>query len=124
MKDDRRAVARYRDKLPVEIDIDGQVYKDAASIEISLTGLRILCEGGLASSLFSKHIQVAPAENLFANLVIKIPESTGLINNIYCVAKVISVNRVSQSSYLIGLKFLEFRDDCQEAWQNYIANKN
>ena len=124
MKGERRAVARYRDKLPVEIDIDGQVYRDAASIEISLTGLRILCEGGHASNLFSKHIQVTPAENLFANLVIKTSTQTGLINNIYCVAKLISVNRVSQSSYLIGFQFLEFKDDCQEVWQNYIANKN
>ncbi len=123
MKDERRAVARYRDKLPVEIDIDGQVYKDAASVEISLTGLRVSCEGGLAGSLFSKHIQVTPADNLFANLVIKIPASTGLISNIYCVAKVISVNRVSQTRYLIGLKFLEFRDDCQDMWQNYITSK-
>ncbi|MGI9227504.1 MAG: hypothetical protein ACR2PU_01815, partial [Gammaproteobacteria bacterium] len=68
-------------------------------------------------------IQVTPAENLFANLVIKIPASTGLISNIYCVSKVISVNRVSQTRYLIGLKFLEYRDDCQDMWQNYIASK-
>lgn len=124
MKGERRAVARYRDKLPVEIDIDGQVYKDAASVDISLTGLRVSCEGGFTGSLFSKHIQVTPADNLFANLVIKIPASTGLISSICCVAKVISINRVSQTHYLIGLKFLEFRDDCQEIWNNYIANKN
>ena len=124
MEGERRAVARYRNKLPVEINIDEQIYKDATSMEISLTGMRISCEGGLAGILFSKHIQVTPADNLFAKLVIKTPKSTGLIDNIYCVAKVISVNRVSQSCYVVGLKFLEFKDDCQEMWQNYIDKIN
>ena len=124
MEGERRTVARYRNKLPVEINIDEQIYKDATSMEISLTGMRISCEGGLAGSLFSKHIQVTPADNLFAKLVIKTPNSTGLINNIYCAAKVISVNRVSQSCYVVGLKFLEFKDDCQEMWQNYIEKIN
>ncbi len=124
MQGQRRAVARYHDKLPVEINIDGQVYNDAATMEISLEGLRISCDGGLAGSLFSKHIQVTPGENLFAELVIKTPKSTGLINNIYCSAQVISVNRVSQALYVIGFMFLEFRDDCKNIWQSYIDSKN
>lgn len=123
MKSERRAVARYSDKLQVEIEIDGLICNDAISMDISLAGARLFCEGGLARNIFTKHIKVTPGDNLSANLVIKIPKPIDQIDNIYCEAAVIYVNRASQSSYVVGLKFSEFKNDSKELWESYIQQQ-
>lgn len=121
MKGERRAVARYRAKLPVEIEMGGHKFENAASIEISLAGIRIACNGPVAGRILHQYIQVTPGENITANIQIKIPEATGLVNNIHCRTRVISVNRASQARYIVGLKFLEFDGYSQLVWTNYIS---
>ncbi len=121
MKGERRAVARYRDMLPVEIEMGGHTFENATSIEISLAGIRLTCDGPVADSILHQYIQVTPGENITANIQIKIPEATGLVNNIHCRTRVISVNRASQVRYIVGLKFLEFDGYSKLIWTNYIS---
>lgn len=121
MKGERRAVARYRAVLPVEIEMGGNTFENATSIEISLAGIRLTCDGPVAGSILHQYIQVTPGENITANIQIKIPEATGLVNNIHCRTRVISVNRASQARYIVGLKFLEFDGYSQLVWTNYIS---
>ena len=120
-KVERRAVARYRVKLPVDVEMDGYTISEARSIEVSLAGIRLACEGSIAGRLLSKYIQVTPGSNITANIQIKIPNDAEFTHNIFCTARVISVNRASQNCYNVGFNFLEFDETSQERWQDYIS---
>lgn len=123
MKTERRAVARYRAKLTVQINMDEYSF-DATSIEVSMRGLRIICEGPTANKIFNRYIQVTPGENIAADIQIKTPKPRGLTDTVKCLAKVISVNRASQSSYIVGFNIIEFVEDSRELWGDYIATKH
>lgn len=123
MKTERRAVARYRAKLDVQIDIDEYSF-DAVSMEVSLRGLRIVCEGLLANKIFSRYLQVTLGENIAANIQIKIPRKHDLTDTLKCNTRVISVNRISQSSYVVGFNIIDFDEDALESWEAYIAKRH
>jgi len=123
LKTERRAVARYRAKLDVQIDMDEYSF-DAVSIEVSLRGLRIVCEGLLANKIFSRYLQVTPGENITAKIQIKIPRQHNLTETLKCNTRVISVNRVSQSSFVVGFNIIEFDGDVSESWKTYIAKRH
>ena len=122
MKTERRAVARYRAKLPVQIEMNDYCF-DAMTTEVSLRGLRVLCEGPLSNTVFNQYIQVTPGENIGANIQIKVPSPRGTANNVTCDARVISVNRIAQSSYIVGFKIIELQSQSLECWQDYIATR-
>lgn len=122
MKTERRAVARYRAKLNVQINMDEYSF-DATSMEVSMRGLRIICEGPTANKIFNRYIQVTPGENIAAEIHIKTPKPRGLTDTVKCLTKVISVNRSSQSSYVVGFNIIEFVEDSRELWGDYIATK-
>lgn len=122
LKTERRSVARYRAKLTVQINMDEYSF-DATSMEVSMRGLRIICEGPTANKVFNRHIQVTPGENIAADIHIKTPKPRGLTDTVKCLARVISVNRASQSSYIVGINIIEFVEDSRELWENYIATK-
>ena len=123
MKTERRAVARYRAKIAVQIDMDDYSF-DANSMEISLQGLRIICEGSVANKIFNRYIQVTPGENITADIQIKTPKPRGLTDTLKCRTRVISVSRISQSSYVVGFNIIEFDGDGKELWQDYISMKH
>ena len=123
MKTERRAVARYRAKIPVRIEIDDYRF-DATTTEISLQGLRILCSGPVANSVFNQYIQVTPGENITANININISNAVDLADTLNCQTRVITVNRVSQDSYIVGFKIIEFFDDGFDRWHEHIATKH
>jgi len=123
LKTERRAVARYRAKLDVQIDIDEYSF-DAVSMEVSLRGLRIVCEGLLANKIFSRYLQVTLGENIAANIQIKIPRKHDLTDTLKCNTRVISVNRISQSSYVVGFNIIDFDEDALESWEAYIAKRH
>ena len=115
-KVERRAVPRYRVKLPIDVEIDDEIMQETTSIEVSLAGVRLACEGPIARRLLNKYIQVTPGKNVTAKLKIKTPDT------IECKARVVTVNRISQNCFNVGLNFLDFEDDCYECWQSYISN--
>jgi len=123
LKTERRAVACYRAKLTVQINMDEYGF-DATSMEISMLGLRIICEVPTANKIFNRYIQVTPGENIAADIHIKIPKPRGLTDTVKCLTRVISVNRASQSSYIVGFNIIEFDEDGQELWGNYISTKH
>ncbi len=123
MKTERRAVARYRAKIAVQIEMDEYEF-DAMSMEISLLGLRAVCDGNIANKVFNQYIKVTPGENITAGMQIKIPWGRGLVKTIQCQTRVIFVNRISQSSYVVGFNITKFQDEGQELWQDYIATKH
>jgi hypothetical protein len=116
---ERRAVARYKSKLAVQIEIDDYIF-DATSMEVSLLGLRIICEGSIAKNLFSRYLQVTPGENVTAKISIKIPNND-VMDTLKCLTRVISVHRISQSSYVVGFNIVEFEDEKLHHWENFIA---
>ena len=119
MQAERRAVARYKSKLAVQIEIDDYIF-DATSMEVSLLGLRIVCEGTVAKNLFSRYLQVTPGENVTAKISIKIPNND-VMDTLKCLTRVISVHRISQSSYVVGFNIVEFEDEKLHHWENFIA---
>ncbi len=123
MKTERRAVARYTAKLVVQISMDDYRF-EAASKEVSLHGLRIICEGQIANKVFNRYIQVTPGENIAADIQIKTPKANGLEDTLCCRTKMISVSRISQSGYEVGFNIMEFDDNGQELWQDYISTKH
>jgi len=123
LKTERRAVARYRAKLAVQINMDEYSF-DATSMEVSMRGLRIICEGSTANKIFNRYIQVTPGENIAADIHIKIPKPRGLTDTVKCLTRVISVNRASQSSYIVGFNIIEFDEDGRELWGHYISTKH
>ncbi len=123
MKTERRVVARYRAKLDVQIDMNEYSF-EAVSMEVSLRGLRIVCEGLLANKIFSRYLQVTPGENITANIQIKIPRQHDLNDTLKCNTRVISVNRISQSSYVVGFNIIDFDGDAMESWEAYIAKRH
>lgn len=123
MQAERRAVARYKIKLAVQIEIDDYSF-EATSMEVSLLGLRIVCEGPLAKNLFSRYLQVTPGENVTANILIKIPGNNGSTDSLKCITRVISVNRVSQNSYVVGFSIIDFDDEKLYLWENYISTQH
>ena len=123
MKTERRAVARYRAKIPVRIEIDDYQF-DATTSEISLQGLRILCSGPVANSVFNQYIQVTPGENITAGININVSNSVDLSDALTCQTRVITVNRVSQDSYIVGFKIIEFIDDHFERWHKHITTEH
>lgn len=123
MKIERRAVARYRAKIAVQIEMDEYEF-DAMSMEISLLGLSAVCDGNVANKVFNRYIKVTPGENLAAGMQIKIPQGRGLVKTIVCETRVISVNRISQSSYIVGFNIAEFQSDGKELWADYISAKH
>ncbi len=120
MQAERRAVARYKSKLAVQIEIDDYIF-DATSMEVSLLGLRIICEGSIAKNLFSRYLQVTPGENVTAKISIKIPDNNDVTDTLKCLTRVISVHRISQSSYVVGFNIVEFEDEKLHHWENFIA---
>lgn len=122
MKTERRAVARYRSKLSVLIDMDGYRF-NATTTEISLQGLRIVCTGPVANSIFNKYIQVTPGENITANIQINISNKHEVSDLLNCHTSVITVNRVSQDSYIVGFKITNFDDNQLDQWHKYITDK-
>jgi hypothetical protein len=122
LKTERRAVARYRTKLAVQIDMDDHKI-DAKSMEISLHGLRVVCEGSSANKIFNKYIQVTPGENITANIQIKIPKQRDVLDTVNCLSRVISVNRISQSRYLVGFNIVNCDSEGQKLWKDYISTK-
>ncbi|MEM7401107.1 MAG: PilZ domain-containing protein [Pseudomonadota bacterium] len=120
MKTERRAIARYRAKLAVQIDMSEYQF-DAITTEVSLRGLRVLCEGPVANTVFNQYIQVTPGANIGANINIKVPNSRDMSDNIDCNARVISVNRIAQNRYMVGFKLIEMDPQSLECWQGYIA---
>ena len=122
MKTERRAMARYRAKLSVQIEMSEYRF-EAMTTEVSLQGLRVLCEGPVSNTVFNQYIQVTPGANISANIQIKVPSRRGLANNIACDARVISVNRIAQNSYIVGFKINELDPQSLERWQGYIATR-
>ncbi len=122
MQAERRAVARYKSKIAVQVEIDDYSF-DATSMEVSLLGLRIICEGTLAKNLFSRYLQVTPGANVTAKILINIPNNNGTTDSLTCLTRVISVNRISQSSYVVGFNVIEFDDDKLHLWENYISTQ-
>ena len=123
MRSERRMVARYSAKLPAVIEMDEYSF-DAIATEVSIQGLRILCEGPVPRTVFSKYIQATPGANITANVKIKVTSRRGLANNILCHTRVISVSRVSENSYLVGFKIDQLDDKAQELWQDYISTRH
>ena len=123
MKTERRAIARYRAKLSVQIEMSEFLF-DAMTTEVSLQGLRVLCEGPVSNKVFKKYIQVTPGANISANIQIIAPSTHGENNNVSCHANVISVNRIAQSSYLVGFKINVVEPKSLEYWQEYIASRH
>ena len=123
MRTERRAVARYQVKLVVQISMDDYRF-EATSKEVSLHGLRIICEGPVANKIFNRYIQVTPGENIAADIQIKIPKANGLADTLCCQTRMISVNRISQSGYIVGFNIMGFDNNAQELWQNYISTKH
>jgi len=123
VKNERRAMARYRDKLSVAVKIDESLLQ-AHAIEISLAGVRIECEGGVANYVFSRYIQVMPGENITAILDIDLINQQGLSEILNAKAKLISVNRVAQARYVVGFEFLELFETGPDNWKQYIASKS
>jgi hypothetical protein len=117
---ERRAVARYKSKLAVQVEIDDYKF-DAISMEVSLLGLRVVCEGSLARNLFSRYLQVTPGENVTAKILINIPNNDDMTDTLKCMTRVVSVHRISQRSYVVGFNIVEFDDDKLHYWENYIS---
>ena len=123
LKTERRAVARYRAKIAVQIKMDEYEF-DAMSMEISLRSLSAVCDGNVANKVFNRYIQVTPGENIAADIQIKIPQGRGLVKSIKCQTRVISVSRISQSSYVVGFSIMDFDGEGLELWQGYISTKH
>lgn len=123
MKAERRAVARYQEKLAVQINMN-DFSTPATAMEISLRGLRVVCEGPAASGMFSRYIRVTPGENIIVDMQIKLPNPSGLTESLGFQTKVISVNRVSQNSYVVGFEIVKLATNDLEVWQDYISSKH
>jgi len=113
-------VARYKAKLLVKIEMNDYSF-NATTTEVSLQGLRILCEGGVSKAVFSQYIQVTPGENISADIQVHVPGKRGLVSNFKCAASLMSVSRISQDSYDVGFKINRLDEDGYEVWQNYIS---
>ena len=122
VKHERRAMARYRDNIPVTVKIDDSIL-EANAIEISFAGMRVECKGAIASHVFSRYIRVMPGENIAATLDISILNQKGLLEVLHSKATLVSVNRAAQSLYIVGFKFLEFHEVGLEKWKQYISTK-
>ncbi len=120
-KIERRAIPRYHVKLAVDVTLDNSTIQGGTSAEASFAGIQIVCEGPIAGKLLNKYIQVTPGKNLIAKLQIKILNKNGIYQIITCGARVVSVNRISQSSYKVGFNFLEFEEGDEVYWQNFIS---
>jgi len=105
LKTERRAVARYKASLAVQIGLDD--YDIAAmSNEVSQQGLRVICDGPAANKIFNRYIRVTPGEKITADIQIKSLSVNGLTNSIRCKARVVSVNRVSKHGLIICLQII------------------
>ncbi len=122
VKFERRAMARYRDQLPITVKMDDSLLT-AIAVEVSLAGMRIDCEGAIATHVFSQYIQVMPGENITAVLDFNIVDHAGLTIVLSSQAKLVSVNRAAQSRYIVGFKFLDFSENGLEDWKRYISSK-
>ncbi len=98
-----------------------EVFKYAISKEVSIAGIRVICEGELANTLFGRYILVTPGANVTVNMEMKVPDKKANVSTVECRGKVISVNRTSQSRFLVGIEFLEFDEECEIIWGNYIS---
>ena len=104
MPDEQRDHPRIKKSLPVELVVAGDVTLHATTLDVSKTGMQLLCDAATVEGIFGS-TRPDPSRRPSVDLSLRLmhPESGSARFKVVCTA--VFSRRLSEQEYRIGLRF-------------------
>lgn len=119
---DRRHYPRISTELPLEIEIDAGETVRGTIRNLSVGGLEISCDRWCADRILPSGHQAFPGQPIRARLRWTLPGG-GQEQVVEASAEIVVSRRLSQNEYRVGIHFLDFSADGEQAVQRFVASR-
>ncbi len=116
---ERRRSARHNIKLEVNLTLEDGTLLPVQSINISNTGMQVLCDSWVVDEIEPRGIQSHSTSHIKLKAIIDLPGENGN-KKFYAYCKILSAQRLSQESYSLNLIFTRFEHDSDAAMTNFL----
>ena len=118
--DDRRSFPRVTTKHSVEmVDEHGAVFP-ALALDLSLTGMQLLCDKPTALKIMSSSNSQAKTVHQQINVRMRFRTADGGQVKVQVLCAVMATRQASKDEYHLGLRFVEFFADSYSDLESYI----
>ncbi len=118
--DERRHSLRHEIKLAVDLVLTDGVILPVESLNISATGIQVLCDKWVTDEIEPRGIQSHSIRQIKLKAVTELPGKSGK-NKLYAYCKIISAQRRSQNEYTLSLVYTCFENNSETALNNFLA---
>ncbi len=114
---DRRSRLRHRIHLAIDLVQEDGTILPAIMVNISESGLQFRCDTWIANEIEPRGIQTHNSCQMHIKVIAELNEQ----NKLYADARIISAQRLSQDTYLIGLEFIDFEYGSDTQLSNFLT---
>ncbi len=119
-KDERRSFPRVTTEHSVElVDEEGAVFP-AIALDLSLTGMQLLCDKPTADRIVSSDKSDTKSEHHQVNVRMRFRTVDGGQVRVLVLCEIMASREASKDEYHLGLKFVEFFADSYSDLESYI----
>ncbi len=116
---ERRQSPRYEIELAVDLILSDSSILSVYTRNISSCGLQIMCDSWVTDEIEPRGIQNHAITHLRLKVITDLP--VGNTNKkFYANCRILSVQRISQDSYMLNLVFIDFENGSENTLDDYI----
>ncbi len=117
---ERRHSLRHEIRLAVDLVLADGTILPVESLNISATGIQVLCDKWVTDAIEPRGIQTHPVSQIKLKVVTELPSNHGK-NKLYAYCKIVSAQRLSQDEYTLSLAYTGFENNSENALDLFLA---
>ena len=116
---ERRQSPRYEIDLPANLVLDKGDVLPVSARNISSTGMKIICDSWVTDQIEPRGIQNHAVSHIHFKIILQLPISEGA-GKIYASSRILSLQRLSQSKFMLNLVFMGFESDSENVLNEFL----
>lgn len=116
---ERRQSPRYEIDLSADVVLDDGVVLPVTALNISSTGLKVVCDSWVTDQIEPRGIQVHAVSHIHFKTIIELP-ITGGGEKIYVNCRILSLQRLSQNRFMLNLVFTGFEGSSESVLGRFL----
>ena len=116
---ERRQTPRYEIELPVDMVLENGNILTVSTRNISSCGMQIVCDTWVTDEIEPRGIQSHSVGHIKIKLITSIPIGDET-KKLYANCRMLSVQRMSQSAYMLNLAFIDFENGSEQILDDFL----
>lgn len=116
---ERRQTPRYEIQLSFDMVLENGAILNANTRNISSSGLQIICDSWVTDEIEPRGIQNHAISHIRLKSIIELPVGKET-KKLYTNCKILSVQRMSQDTYMLNLAFIGFENGSEKVLDEFL----